>query len=164
MKQKKVGFYKAFTVEGAREAMRLSYAKHRNLGLSSDLSSRDAHEAGLFGALGSRYKVMGLLPPYAFPDVVLWPELIPFLMMDEDDAIEYLAEYIVWQQKPHKSRTKWLSEELNRIINEDLSQDDSEFLSVALSLVANRYRWLEIIDPQLLNRILKKAEEDADKR
>lgn len=164
---KSVGFFRAFTAEGCRDAMRLSYAKHRALSISSGENEHNAHYAGLFGALGTRYKTreligyktLRLLPSGVIPDVVLWPELAPFLMMNEEESVEALAEYVLWQEKPRKSRNKWLSEKLKAAVALGMSDPESMVVLCAESAIINQFPWLELLDDDLVTRIERKAEE-----
>jgi hypothetical protein len=108
--------FKSFPEE-CRNAMRRSYQKHYDLarrGLAPTTS--DAHQAALFGALGTRYKLRGVLRHSDFPDVVLWPELAPFLLMSQQDAVEALAEYVLWQERPSTARTEWLARKVNEAL------------------------------------------------
>jgi hypothetical protein len=103
-----------FGADGARWAMRMSYRKHVDLAKSGSIKCDDPHSAGLFGALGTRYKLLGRVPNGAVSEVVLWGELAPFLAMPQEEAVEALAEYVVAQEKPRQARLAWLKSVVNR--------------------------------------------------
>jgi len=48
--------------------------------------------------------------------VLIWPILAPFLLMDEAEAVEALAEYAVFEEKPDLARAAWLREQINRAL------------------------------------------------
>jgi hypothetical protein len=100
--------------EGTRETMRESYHTHREMRAGSD--SRSPHEQGLYGALESRY-VAAHAPR---PEIQIWTELIPFLLMDEDEAVEALAELMVHDEMPLEARTEWLGARIRWVIHERL--------------------------------------------
>ena len=147
--------FKSFP-DGCREAMRQSYQKHYDLarrGLAPTTS--DPHHAGLFGALCTRYKVRGVLRYPGFPDVVLWPELAPFLLMSEQDAVEALAEYVLWQERPSAARTEWLARKINEALCTKPSSENSPRHSASAAFI-NQVRWCELLD--LENRTILSRE------
>jgi hypothetical protein len=83
---------------GIRAAMRDSYQKHLKkarlgqIGVGTD----PPHATAMFGALGTRNKVLGL--PFGEP--YLWTELFPFLELDDQEGLEALADYAVWRELP----------------------------------------------------------------
>lgn len=136
--------FKSFP-EGCREAMRQSYHKHYDLARRGVAPVHtDPHRAGLFGALGTRYIARGVIPNPAFPDVVLWPELAPFLLMSKEDAVEALAEYVLWQERPSAARREWLAAKINKALSSKPSGDDSP-RSLAPSALLNNVRWCELL-------------------
>lgn len=97
--------------EGTRESIRMSYRKHVNMARSGRLPAVDApHVIGLFGALASRYRVMGK----ESSEPSIYSELAPFLGMEESEGVEALAEYVVYQERPGEARLAWLREVINR--------------------------------------------------
>lgn len=155
--------FKSFP-DGCREAMRQSYQKHYDLaqrGLAP--TTGDPHEMGLFGALGTRYKLRGILRYPDFPDVVLWPELAPFLLMSQQDAVEALAEYVLWQERPSAARTEWLARKINEALRSKPSSEDSprHFESDAF---INQVRWCELLDPENRKTLSREAEQLSSER
>jgi hypothetical protein len=59
---------------------------------------------GLFGALATRYRLIGR----SISEVEIWQELAPFLEMSKPDSIEALAEYIVFLERPEDAKLPWL--------------------------------------------------------
>lgn len=141
-------FIRSFTAEGCREAMRQSYRKHYDLaqqGLAPTDSS--PHHAGLFGALGTRYKLRDVLARGGIPDVVLWPELTPFLLMSQEDSVEALAEYVLWQERPAAARTEWLAQKINKALRTESTSEDSPRQAASYALI-NKLGWCELLDPE----------------
>lgn len=62
-------------------------------------SGNAAHAFGLFGALVSCYAAHGV-PQWQveFRSGFVWTELMPFLYLDHNDAVEALAEYVLWME------------------------------------------------------------------
>lgn len=102
----------SYNVEHTREAIRLSYKKHALAARQGKLPLRGGetpHIAGLYGALASRYVAAGI----SRSDYLLFPELSPFLLMKESDAVDALAEYVVCQENPEEGKIDWLSKLVN---------------------------------------------------
>ena len=99
--------------EGCREAMRMSYKKHLRLALRGIAPSCDSpHHIGLYGALCTRHMTYGMhISPSMEPE--LWAELAPFLLMSETDAVESLAEYVVYKELPREAKVPWLRKIIN---------------------------------------------------
>jgi len=112
------------SADGTRNAMRRSYGKHRR-----ELDQRQLppgtslHDAALYGALASRYKVSGANPEKLEP--FIWFELVPFRCLDEGIAPDVLAEYVVWKEKEthYEARTLWLSEQLEAGVKQAFAED-----------------------------------------
>jgi len=99
---------------GTREIIRESYDKHRRT--SSGSGSHSSHAQGLYGALAGWY-----LEAHApRPEIQVWTELVPFLLMDEGEAVEALAEILVLDELPLEARTVWLGERIRWAIRERL--------------------------------------------
>lgn len=145
--------------EGCRRAMRQSYQQHYDLALrGATPTTSDAHDAGLFGALGTRYKLTGVFRAPGFPDVVLWPELAPFLLMSQADAVEAVAEYVLWQERPSAARTDWLARKINEALRNKPSSEDSprHFASAAF---INQVRWCDLLDTENRKALSREAEQ-----
>jgi phage FluMu protein Com len=69
---------------------------------------------------------------------VIWGELAPFLAMEPGHAVEALAEYIVYQERPGEARTDWLRAIINRALSEATPHD---LLPLASFGAANSVLW-----------------------
>lgn len=135
--------------DGIREAMRDSYEKHARLAREGRIPSTDPpHSIGLYGALGSRYQAHRK----SVAEVVLWGELAPFLLMEETEAVEALAEYVVYKEMPNKARVEWLKQVMNASI--ESCQDDSRKVMAAGGLL-NRVAWCSLLEPRVFETIEK---------
>ncbi len=140
------GWFKSFTADGCRDAMRESYQKHHDLARKGLLPAAvEPHYAGLYGALGSRYRLRGLLPRDVTRDVILRSELAPFLAMSEEDAVEALAEYVLWQERPTWARTEWLAQKINETLN---GPKNNEVLLFAGAAFINKVAWYKLLTPR----------------
>lgn len=144
--------------ESIRTAMRKSYEQHRVMAENGHAPiSEPPHHLGLFGALGTRYKVRGLLPRHGLPEVVLWPELSPFLLMPEGQAVEALAEYIVWQECRHEAKTEWLREAVNQALRRRPDDEVAPFREIAADAVLTGVGWLELLERDVHDRLTREA-------
>lgn len=127
--------------EGAREAMRESYAKHVRLAREARIPAPDSpHVVGLFGALATRYQAR--LQPKS--EVELWPELAPFLAMPEALAVEMLAEYVIYQETPSKARFNDLRISISNVIEAGLNEDRTYMAAIGL---INGVGWSAFLTP-----------------
>jgi len=146
--------------------MRQSYHKHYDLarrGSAPIPIDTDPHRAGLFGALGTRYKVRGVLRNPAFPDVVLWPELTPFLLMSKEDSVEALAEYALWQERPSAAKKEWLARKINSALSTKPSSDDSPRSLASLAFI-NNVSWCELLNRETRMTLSREAEQSSRER
>jgi len=130
--------FNANNSEGCREAMRMSYRKHLNS--ARQKAEQNAHHIGLFGALGSRYRITGMY----FNEAEVWGELTPFLFMDEADSIEALAEYAVYKEKrypDYDAKASWLKKLINEALEKGV-RDRKIFNSDTIS----RFAWYDLVD------------------
>lgn len=92
-----------------RDAYRASVAKNLKGGgaptiqgeLPTGASQDPLHVLGLFEALTSRYWASGVSREQIEQRAAsgyLWIELMPFLFLDDEDAVEVLAEYVLWKE------------------------------------------------------------------
>jgi len=130
---------------GIRESMRESYAKHYRMASRGIGTDETPHVAGLYGALGSRYKVSGR----NIPEPQLFAELVPFLWMPEAQAIDMLAEYIVLQELPQQANTRLLSE----AINIALHSLDEDRLMMATAALINGAPWCLLLDRDVVEHV-----------
>ena len=123
-----------------RKAVRESYQEHRRKGPSFD--SPSPHALGLYGALESRY----LASNAPRPEIQIWTELVPFLLMDEEEGVEALAEIIVSEELPLEARTVWLGERIRRAIRERLPDASDSMKGYAARALRQGHRpWLAFI-------------------
>jgi hypothetical protein len=125
--------------DGIREAMRESYQMHVKLARQKSLDF--PHAIGLYGALGSRYKVRQL----PVVEVAIWAELSPFLEMNESDAIEAIAEYAVFQQRPNDARQEWLAGVINEVL---LRSTEASLTAMATSGYIHQFSWYRLLEPR----------------
>jgi hypothetical protein len=120
--------------------MRESYDRHLQMQGGSD--SPSSHEQGLYGALASRY-VADQAPR---PEIQIWTELIPFLLMDEAESVEALAEITVHDEMPLEARTAWLGERIRWVIQERLpTATDFQRSGAARALRQGNRPWLSFL-------------------
>lgn len=149
-------FSSLFNSEGVRKAMRKSYEQHVQKIANGVIPVPDgttAHQAALYGALGSRYKARWK----PFNEVAIWAELIPFMLMREEDAIGALIEYVVYQELPGEANILWLSEMINDVLRKPYSSEDSP-RAMAPMAVTNRVAWYLLLDSDVKNKIDKETE------
>jgi hypothetical protein len=133
--------------DGIREAMRDSYERHVRLAKEGRIPTTDQpHSIGLYGALASRYRARRK----SVVEVVLWGELAPFLSMKETEAVEALAEYVVYKEMPTKARTAWLAERVNSTIQ---SCKDNSRKAMAAAGVVNQVAWCPLLDSRTIATI-----------
>jgi len=68
---------------------------------------------GLFGALGSRYKVRGIF----VSDMVHMIEVAPFIMMDEATRVQKLADYLMADEIPDQINITAVRSSINDAIS-----------------------------------------------
>ncbi|UCC31575.1 MAG: hypothetical protein JSU86_04710 [Phycisphaerales bacterium] len=126
--------------EGIRESMRMSYDKHYNQAQSGQGSAPDTTPAqyALYGALASRYQVDGLNPP----EMTVWAELAPFLALSRAEGREYLAEYIVYREKPADAKVNVLRKK----VSEGLRAAEGEVKVMAAMAVEQGVAWGQLVD------------------
>jgi hypothetical protein len=123
----------------------------------------DPHHAGLFGALGTRYKVRGVLRNPGFPDVVLWGELAPFLLMSKEDSVEALAEYALWQERPSAAKKDWLARKINSALSTKPSSEDSPRSLASLAFI-NNVSWSKLLFAETRLTLSQESEELSRER
>jgi len=137
---------------GTRETIRESYEEHRRTSGSS--GSHSPHELGLYGALSEWYR--NAHAPR--PDIQIWTELVPFLLMDEAEAVEALAEILVLEELPLEARNVWLGERIRWAIRERLPGAAESLRGGAARAVRQGHRpWLAFITEVERDVILSSA-------
>lgn len=134
--------------EGCREAMCESYQKHVQLARAGKITFFDQspHSLGLYGALGSRYRALGR----PINEAIMWSELTPFLLMDQSDSVEALAEYALFQERPNEARTGWLKDRINLSFRSH--HDESVIAATSIALM-NEVAWCDLLEPAVLRLI-----------
>lgn len=145
--------------EGRREAMRMSYQKHVGLAKSGRMptvADDPPEHIGLFGALKSFYLTHGV----ERTDIDIWPELVPFLLMDSSVAPEALAEYAVFQENPSEAKISWL----RHLINESLRRpvQNEEYRGMAGMAALNYVKWCDLLDADVAAHLDELTEETED--
>lgn len=144
--------------DGCREAMHESYAKHVQVarqGKAGVANIDDAHYVGLYGALGSRYRVRG----HAVSEAEIMAELAPFCAMgNEQQAIEALAEYVLYQEGRSEARIEWLSWCINSALQ---ACKEEHWLGLAAMGLINRVKWCDLLNPEMRN-VLERVNSFAD--
>lgn len=149
-----MGFWKKLFggADGCREAMRESYDKHVRLAAQGRIPTEDSpHVIGLYGTLGSRYRARGT----PVVEVVLWGELAPFLAMGEADAVEALAEYVVFQESPKDARIEWLKDMINSALK---APKDKSLTAMAAAGLINQVAWCSLLEADTLNAVETEVE------
>ena len=133
-----------YNVEHTREAMRYSYKRHvleAQKGAIPLCAGETPHTAGLYGALWARYASANI----PRPEILLWIELAPFLLMNKSNAIEALAEYVVCQENPGKGKIDWLSKLANVSLKTKNPNPDYVAMAVQAPLHKDIY-WCNFLD------------------
>lgn len=126
--------------EGIRETTRESYREHRRT--ANGPHALTAHERGLYGVLRSHYAAER--PPR--PEIQIYTELIPFLLMDEEEGVDALAELVVREELPLEARTAWLGDRIRWAIRERLPSADESLRSGAARALRQGHRpWLAFL-------------------
>lgn len=148
----------AGNAEGCREAMRMSYKKHLRGARQGMVSDADTspHYAGLYGALASRYKVLRM----PMMEVVIWAELVPFLLMRETEAVEALAEYVVYKERPSEAKVSWLKKLINDALRTAPACAESPRTMAPMGMI-NQAAWCELLHPDIKSAIEDEAQRIA---
>lgn len=137
--------------DGCRETMRRSYEKHVRLARQGKSPSTGSpHSLGLYAALGTRYIARGT----PVVEVAIWGELAPFLNMKETEAVEALAEYVVFQEYPREARVAWLKARINAAL-----RAPSDKLVLATAGFINQVSWCALLEPDTRKAIEGAAQE-----
>jgi len=147
-----MGFFKILlsgnSPKGVREAMRMSYKKHLRLALRGMASMcDDPHQFGLYGALSTRYMSMGIQMSPALEPVV-WAELTPFILMTQANAVESLAEYIVYKEMPHAANVPWLEKLINNALRKPPASNESPRTMAPMGIIY-QVEWCALLDPDV---------------
>ena len=104
--------------EAGYRAIRASYDKHYRLAQSNGI---EPVSMGLFGALGSRYKLRRLF----VNDIVHMMEIAPFMMMDDFARVKDLADYLMADEIPDRIDVTQVKDSINEAICTTLPDNDA---------------------------------------
>ena len=137
-------FLKNFgSAEGTRASIRFSYKKHLH-GAAKACSDSDPHSVGLYGALATRCRLMGR----SGSEVDVWAELAPFLGMAPGQAVDALAEYVVFLERPGDARVAWL----RALVNDSLATPGPHVQFAAMG-IANHAPWAMWLDEKVAQHV-----------
>ena len=151
-----MGFLKKLIggADGVRESMHDSYTKHFNAAMSAGSEGNNSpHYCGLYGALGTRY----LARNHSVSEMELYLELTPFLMMSEEDAIEALAEYALYQESPKDADVPQLEALINTAFQSCGIEQKSQ-MAVAASKTPAWVKFLNEETSEMVGKILSPSE------
>ena len=89
--------------------------------------------------------------------MVLWPELSPFPLMPQAQAVEALAEYVVWQECRDEARVEWLREAINGALRSEPEEDLMSFREIAADALVNGVAWLELLHRDVDDQLRREA-------
>jgi len=142
--------------DGIRETMCDAYEKNLRRAEDGEIPLIETpHSHGLYGALSTRYKAR----LKSVPEVVIWFELCPFLLMKKNEAVEALAEYVVYKERPSNARVTWLKELVNSSIS--LCENDEQ-MAVAVGGFLNKVAWCALLDQETKKTIENAVERFTD--
>jgi hypothetical protein len=131
--------------EGGYRAIQASYDKHYSLALKQRI---EPVSMGLFGALGSRYKLRGKF----INDMVHMLEVAPFMMMDEVGRVRLLADYVLADEIPDQIDIQSLRDSINRAVrhpNGESGKTAYELLVSSVPFLVNApIRWVDWLDEE----------------
>jgi len=139
---------KIMSSEGCREAMRLSYKKHLSgarHGIWPKEYGTPSYWVGLYGALASRYKGYGI----SVGEREIWEELLPFLLMSEQDAPEALAEYVVYKERPNEAKVSWLKNLINNALQR-LPYFENSYKPWLVTSAYCNMAWFNLLDEDIV--------------
>jgi hypothetical protein len=135
-----MGWFDNFAANGCRKAMQGAYVKGRTAEQRSG-GNEPTHWMGLAHALQSRYITRGLRPP----DSAVWAELTPFLLIaDESAAVSWLAEYVIYQERPDLADLPRLAAAINHVL-EDLEPAKEPFATLLSGALAANVGWTRLL-------------------
>jgi|GEM_PF-5369153 len=125
--------------ESCRERVRATYARYVQAAKNDHgRSPYSPHVIGLYSALGTRYMARGT--KVKMRDV--WCELTPFLVMEEQEAAEALAEYVVFKENPADTQVTWLRNSINTAL---AGLSDDSYRRMATMGMLNGVAWCALL-------------------
>ena len=126
-------------IESCRGKVRAAYARYVQVAKKEHgQSPYSPHVIGLYSALGTRYRAHGTT--VNMED--LWCELTPFLVMEEQEAVEALAEYMVFKEHPGDTQVTWLRNSLNAAL---AGLCDDSYRRMATTGMRNHVAWCALL-------------------
>lgn len=128
-----------FGAQGIRDSVKKAYRKHREAyRTKSPAEEFSEHHAALHGALVLRYAAAYR----AVPEALVWLELIPFLPLEEEEAVEAVAEYVVYQERGRDADLDGLRSSVRRGLAGLSREDRKEFTAAAENY---RFAWRRLL-------------------
>ena len=145
------GFLKElFSPEAGFRAIEASYEKHYALAANQNI---EPVSWGLYGALGVRYKIRRQF----VSEPVHMIEIVPFLMMGQQERVRALADYIMLIEIPHKidiERVKLQINDAFRNRSGELATDAYDLLVQSVPYSRGMpIRWLAWLDEQNVEQL-----------
>ena len=144
--------------ESIRNTMREAYQRDYTRAVKDPVGDEPPMYFGLFGAMASRHMARAQLDDVEIVredlERVVWLDVSPFLLMKEADAIEVLAEYIVYQECGSSSRIRWLKEMINGAIRNAPMKNESPRAMVVHNFANRLTLWTSLLEPDVI-RILE---------
>jgi len=155
------GFLKGNPREAIFKATQASYDKHYNLARKQGI---EPIQMGLFGALGSRYKLRRVFKN----DLIHMVEIVPFVMMKEEDRVAALALYLLWFEMPQEvdesALSRWINEAF-RDREDENAEDAYQFLVQSLpALQGSGILWLTWLNDVNTKRLAQDSLDAMDRK
>lgn len=143
-----MGWFDSFAANGCRKAMQGAYVKGRTAA-QQRRSDESPHWVGLAHALQSRYLTRGLRPA----EPLVWAELAPFLLIaDESSAVAYLAEYVIYQERPHLADVPRLTTAINKVLQYPATAEEP-FVTLVGGALAAEVTWTRLLTSATRQRL-----------
>lgn len=159
-------FTKLFgSADRTREVMRDLYAKHLRMAQQGEMKVAnidDAHYIALYTALWITYCEKS---GSQVPEDLILAEIVPFrVMKNKQQAIEALAEYVVYVERPSDARTEWLKGH----INSAMQSYGDDWPDIALMGGTSGFdpatSWMTLLNPEMKSLLTKKTLERFAKK
>jgi hypothetical protein len=135
-----MGWFDDAAVNGCRKAIQGAYVKGRTAAQRTR-SDESPHWMGLAHALQSRYLTRGLRPP----EPLVWAELAPFLLIaDESSAVSWLAEYVIYHERPDLADVPRLAAAINYFL-QDVEPAREPFVTLVGGALAADVGWVRLL-------------------
>jgi hypothetical protein len=127
-----MGFFKRLfeNKERCRDFVRSAYKNafaDAGRGLAGNAAT--PHVIGLYNALANFYAFRGM----QVGEMEIWPELLPFLQMKEDESLTALVEYSVFRMWPNGAVISRVRPQLNRVLRGMNTFDEERKASLVMA-------------------------------